>query len=169
MNKLPVGLYDLLHTKKLNRRLKEAGLLDRAVWSNLSPEEIHHRLALPLSREITDFIRDVVSKSHHADWIDELEKALQSQDAIHSILNEIQLSKAETLQQLIPPPPLAVTNIRPDTPLSESALLTGSSRSLSLRSQLIKELANCNRADWLVSFIKYAGILPLLPTLQEFT
>ncbi len=38
-----------------------------------------------------------------------------------------------------------------------------------MRSQLIKELATCDRADWLVSFIKFAGILPLLPTLRQFT
>ena len=38
-----------------------------------------------------------------------------------------------------------------------------------MRTQIIKELTSCDRADWLVSFIKYAGILPLLPTLHEFT
>ena len=59
--------------------------------------------------------------------------------------------------------------IHPDTPLAESALLTGSSRTPALRSQLIKELATCDKADWLVSFIKYSGIITLLPTLKEFT
>ena len=59
--------------------------------------------------------------------------------------------------------------VLPDTPLAVSALLTGSSRSPALRVQLQKELASCDRADWLVSFIKYAGILPLIETLQRFT
>ncbi len=64
---------------------------------------------------------------------------------------------------------MVTSTIRPDTELSVSALLTGSSRSPALRTQLIKELATCDHADWLVSFIKYAGLLPLLPALREFT
>lgn len=48
-------------------------------------------------------------------------------------------------------------------------MLTGSSRSPALRTQIQKELTNCDRADWLVSFIKLSGIIPLLETLRTFT
>ena len=64
MNNLPIGLYDLLHTKQLHSRLEKAGLLDQAKWIDIAPEEIHTRLAVPLSREIAAFIREVVSGSH---------------------------------------------------------------------------------------------------------
>ena len=57
---------------------------------------------------------------------------------------------------------------RPDIPLSLSALLTGSRQSPSLVSQIEKELASCDRAEWLVSFIKFSGIRALKPALQRF-
>ena len=34
---------------------------------------------------------------------------------------------------------------------------------------MIKELASADQADWLVSFIRYSGLLPLLPAIKEFT
>jgi len=58
---------------------------------------------------------------------------------------------------------------RPDIPLGLSALLTGSSRSPSLVSQIEKELASADRVDWLVSFIKWSGIRPLRDILKNFT
>ena len=76
MDNLPIGLYDLLHTKQLHSRLEKAGLLDQAKWINIAPEEIHTRLAVPLSREIAAFIREVVSGSHKDQWISELESVV---------------------------------------------------------------------------------------------
>lgn len=169
MKDLPIGLYDLLHTKKLQNHLKSTGLLDRAEWSALSLDEIHHRIAIPLSREIAHFIRETISKSNKHDWLDELETALISSHELRNLILELIPVKPQSLLQIKPPSPFSAYKERPDTPLSESALLTGSSRTPALRSQLIKELATCDCADWLVSFIKYAGLLPLLPTLREFT
>ncbi|MGM0517775.1 MAG: hypothetical protein ACQER6_09265 [Pseudomonadota bacterium] len=48
---------------------------------------------------------------------------------------------------------------RPDTPLGISALLTGSARTPSLVSQIRAELLSTDRADWLVSFIKWNGMI----------
>ena len=169
MKDLPIGLYDLLHTKQLHSRLEKAGLLDQAKWGSIAPEEIYTRLAIPLSREIVKFIREAVSGSHKDLWITALENILQNPQELIKIVQTVLPVGAEILQQITPPAPYPAKTTRPDTPLSESALLTGSSRTPSLRSQLIKELATCDRADWLVSFIKFAGILPLLPTLREFT
>ena len=86
-----------------------------------------------------------------------------------TLLDSIKPLSTELLQQIKPEPPLEASSVRPDTPLSVSSLLTGSSRSPALRTQIIKELASCDKADWLVSFIKFAGLVPLLPTLREFT
>lgn len=169
MNDLPIGIYDLLHTAQLHNRLEKAGLLDRAVWNDLEPEELQHRLAIPLAHEIASYISEVISGKKGEALTQVLDKLFQSPEVFSSILETIRPFSAQALQQIQPEPPLTASTIRPDTPLSESALLTGSSRSPALRSQLIKELETCDRADWLVSFIKYAGILPILPTLQKFT
>ncbi|MEI8033515.1 MAG: DUF3427 domain-containing protein [Chlorobiaceae bacterium] len=166
---LPVGIYDLLSTPQLRKRLEQAGLLERAEWSAFEPEELKYRMALPLAREIAGFISDVVAGKNAEALEAALHDALESPEIMSSIIKAISPLSAKSLQQILPPAPLIVSKVRPDTPLSVSALLTGSSRSPALRTQIVKELASCDRADWLVSFIKYAGILPLLPALQKFT
>lgn len=169
MKDLPVGLYDLLHTKQLHNRLEQAGLLDRAVWAKFEPDELKTHLAIPLAREIALFISENILGKSSSQFEQALNKAFESPEVLLSLLESIKPLSTELLQQIKPVPPRIATSIRPDTPLSVSALLTGSSRSPALRTQIIKELATCDKADWLVSFIKYAGIVPLLPTLREFT
>lgn len=169
MKKLPVGLYDLLHTAQLQKRLELFGLLDQAVWAKIEPEDLQARLAIPLAREIAGFIGEAISGKKEDTVTKILSELLQSPATLGAIIAALKPFAVETLHQIKPEAPLIVTATRPDTPLSVSALLTGSSRSPALRTQLIKELATCDRADWLVSFIKFAGILPLLPTLREFT
>jgi len=169
MKELPTGIYDLLHTAKLHKRLEEKGLLDRAEWARIDSSELKHRLAIPIAREVACFIGEEISGKKEGALVQILDEMFQSSEVLYSILKSLRPLSSESLQQIKPEPPLVASQVRPDTPLSVSALLTGSSRSPALHTQLIKELATCDRADWLVSFIKYAGILPLLPTLREFT
>lgn len=56
---------------------------------------------------------------------------------------------------------------RPDTPLSRSALLTGTRLDPSLGSQLRKEIATADRVDILCSFIKWSGLRVLLDDLRQ--
>ncbi|MEQ8790966.1 MAG: DUF3427 domain-containing protein [Pirellulaceae bacterium] len=58
---------------------------------------------------------------------------------------------------------------RPDTPLSRSALLTGTRLDPSLGSQLRKEIATADRVDILCSFIKWSGLRTLLEDLKQLT
>jgi len=169
MNELPVGLYDLLHTTQLHKRLEKAGLLDRAQWTDFDRDELQHRLAIPLSREIASFIAEAVTGRKAEHLAEALNEAFRSPEVLQAIMHELRPHAPNSLTEILPEPPLQGIATRPDSPLSVSALLTGSSRSPALRTQLIKELASCDRADWLVSFIRYAGILPLLPALEQFT
>ncbi|MEI8186452.1 MAG: DUF3427 domain-containing protein [Chlorobiaceae bacterium] len=169
MKELPVGIYDLLSTSHLRRRLEQLGLLNRAEWSSFEPEDLEHRLVIPLAREIAGFIGEAVSGKKGEALEQALHEAFQSPGAMISIIQAIFPLSSQSLKQITPEPPFRALRNRPDTPLSVSALLTGSSRSPALMTQLIKELSTCDRADWLVSFIKYSGILPLLPALREFT
>ena len=169
MKDLPVGLYDLLHTTALQKRLEQKNLLDRAVWTSVEPEEFRHRLAIPLAREIAAFVSETISGKQGDGLTETLNELFTSPKVLSSIVDAFRPLSAKRLLQIKPEPPLVAPEAYPDTPLAVSALLTGSSRSPSLRTQLIKELESCDRADWLVSFIKFAGILPLLPVLRRFT
>ncbi len=169
MKQFPPGLYDILHTKKLHKQLEKAGLLDKAVWKKFEPEELKTHLALPLAREIAQFISENILNSKSSEFEAALNKAFDSPELWSDLIESIKPLSTEVLHQIKPEAPLPAITVRPDTPLSVSSLLTGSSRSPALRSQIIKELASCDKADWLVSFIKFAGIVPLLPALREFT
>lgn len=57
---------------------------------------------------------------------------------------------------------------RPDTPLSLAALFTGTVDDPDLVSQLKKELDSCDKADFLVSFIKWSGLTLLKEALESF-
>ncbi|MCW9015020.1 MAG: DUF3427 domain-containing protein [Gammaproteobacteria bacterium] len=169
MKQFPPGLYDILHTQKLHKQLEDAGLLDKAVWEKFEPEELKAHLAVPLAREIAQFISENILGSKRSEFEAALNKAFDSPALWLVLIESIKPLSIEVLHQIKPEAPLPELTVRPDTPVSVSSLLTGSSRSPALRSQIIKELASCDKADWLVSFIKFAGIVPLLPALREFT
>ena len=169
MQKLPSGIYDLLYTTELHDRLKHEGVLDRAEFKDCEPLELRQHLATLLSRVLSRYISDKYPHSHPDEWAEQVSKMCESPTTMMEALRPYLPHAAQTLQQIAPAPPLLPMDERPDTPLSVSALLTGSSRSPALRTQLIKELGTCDRADWLVSFIKFSGILPLLPALEKFT
>jgi len=64
---------------------------------------------------------------------------------------------------------LHLKEITPYTRLTHSELFTGGNLGLSLESELKKEIRSANEIDFLVSFIKFKGIIILEKELQEFT
>ena len=169
MQDFPIGLYDLLHTKALHKRLEVAGLLDRTAWRALDPDELQQRFSQPIAREMAAFVAEAVVGKSSDKLLDALQKVFQSPEVLVSVLQALQPEKLDSLTEIKQEHGATKKSVFPDTPLSVSALLTGSSRSPALRTQLIKELSSSDRADWLVSFIKYAGIIPLMPALEAFT
>ena len=58
---------------------------------------------------------------------------------------------------------------RPATSLTRSFLFTNSKKDASMITELTKEIASADRIDMLMSFIRYSGLLLLLPALRKFT
>ena len=169
---LTPGFYDLLHTVDLDNRLRRNGLFEQAKWAHIDSSELPQRLALAIVKELSLFFADELSNVKEEELLQAVNRLFNSPQKLIPFLNELRPQAIQTLLQIKSEQPLplqATSQTRPDTPLSISALLTGSSRSPALRTQLIKELASTDQADWLVSFIRYSGLLPLLPALKEFT
>ncbi len=152
MNTLPSGLYELLHTRELHRCIEQAGLMNLSEWKKIKSEELHRYLAVPLARTVARFIQDKVRSSQSEETLVAMEKMiLHSQDFL-DLMESLLPVKKEVLLGIHADTQPASPAPRPDTPLGQSALLTGSSRTPSLQSQLIKELESCDRADWLPPF-----------------
>ncbi len=166
---LPPGLYDLLHTIDLDKRLRQNGLFEQAKWAHIESSELPRRLALAIAKELSTFFVDELLNVKEEELLQAVNQLFDSPEKLSPFLNGLRPQAIQTLLQIKSEQPFQPKSTFPDTPLSISALLTGSSRSPALRTQIIKELASTDQADWLVSFIRYSGLLPILPALKDFT
>ncbi len=172
----PDGLYDLLRTHKLAEALRAAGLEAAATWwpqgskAEMEDEELLRRLQNHLSVQLAAFLREQAGELKGSETLlGRLQSRMQEADFTARLLAELLPTDSRRLLSIYRGSENMVQRLRPDTSLEASALLTGSARTPGLVSQVIKELDSCDRADWLVSFIKMSGIAPLRETLCRFT
>lgn len=170
------GLHERLESPALARLLDRLGLSELARWSTDIPSEhLAHRLATHLGAAIAqrllalrDADRSDIDRSLRA-----LAAALSaSGHPLSDLVDEVPAAHPRQLLEVVSSAQAAVRapdTVRPDVPLALSALLTGSRHSPSLVSQIEKELASADRADWLVAFIKFSGIRSLRDALRRFT
>lgn len=165
------GLYDHLLTGALLARLEAMGDPRLVELSELEPDDAHAAIAQHLERVIASSLSSlrgeaVAARQHR------LVKRL-----IDLLVRELgddwaeRFNLADPLRRLLAvhASPRVSLAPRPDTPLSRSALLTGSRWDPSLASQLAKEFAGADRVDILCSFVKWSGMRLLLDGLRELT
>lgn len=170
------GLHERLDTPRLRRLLDRHGLGELAQWSGaLSVEDVAPALAAHLASLFSRMTLALRERDRTA-WqaaIDELRRALEAGGhPFGNLADELPTPPFRQLLAVSSPEERIVGTgrpVRPDVPLAACALLTGAGRSPSLVSQLAKELASADRADWLVSFIKWSGIVGLRDALRRFT
>lgn len=169
------GLHDRLDTPALRRALEALGLAHLARWegspgAELLPIRIATHLASVFARRL-----QTLREAQQPEWEDALRRLTQALEAaghpLSDVVPEIPGAAPNQLVEVLPEARAALdapNSVRPDVPLALSALLTGSRHTPSLISQIEKELVSADRADWLVSFIKFSGIRPLREALLAF-
>lgn len=160
------GLYERIIDEAL---AKELAALDLAAQrEDLDAGDSHTILAEHLTDLIAGALRRLPSSQrvqHQRGLVNRIIELLAEYDpdALHGAHIP---EKMERLLAVYAPP---AEPIRPETPISETSLLTGTRLDPSLLSQLKQELATADRVDILCSFIKWGGISLLKDALEEFT
>lgn len=171
MRKLKPGLYEQILTLAMEQDL--IGHLDPRLYDLISvdPEDSHHAIAQFLERILVNKL--LMFRGQEA-----VERQIHLASGILKYLRE-HLKTSESEFPSIASPLRRLLAIhqttknaeleRPNTPLSRSALLTGTRLDPSLGSQLLKELTSCDRVDILCSFVKWSGLRTILPGLQALS
>lgn len=160
------GLYEQVIDESLAEQLEQ--ISEAVLREGLDPADSHIVLAEHLSDLIAAALRRLPSKdrlSHQRELANQIIQLLSRQDNGQSP----GASLPDALERLLAVGAIDMVKTRPDTPLSETSLLTGTRMDPSLLSQLKQELATADRVDILCSFIKWGGISLLRDALEAFT
>jgi superfamily II DNA or RNA helicase/HKD family nuclease len=166
---LPQGIYEALLDEELNSILQQHPEL-RSVFGKLDPEEEPARYAAFLARLLEKALRledDAVTRLRLCNEI--IERIAGAPTASFLIGNRLVAAAKSVLLEITPPQNVEGTIPRPETPLTESSLFTGSPSDPQLVHELGREMRSADSVDLLVSFIKWSGLRLLMPAFEEIT
>ncbi|MBI5830808.1 MAG: DUF3427 domain-containing protein [Armatimonadetes bacterium] len=169
--RLVPGLYEELITAALLQEL--SGLPDPPLYeaAGVDMEAAHSAMAQHLAQLLGSALTRIRGPEASAQRLRLADRVIASLAAELGPDAQVGAALAEPLRQLLSVgrQPSLTAGDRPDTPLSRSALLTGTRLDPSLASQLSKEIASSDRVDILCSFIKWSGLRLLLDALKQLT
>jgi superfamily II DNA or RNA helicase/HKD family nuclease len=166
---LPQGIYEALLDEELNSILQQHPEL-RSVFGKLDPEEEPARYAAFLARLLEKALRlqdDPATRLRLCNEI--IERIAGGSAASFLVGNRLVAAAKSVLLEITPPQNAEGTIPRPETPLTESSLFTGSPSDPQLVHELGREMASADSVDLLVSFIKWSGLRLLMPAFEEIT
>lgn len=164
------GIFESVITNALEKQLARLSENFDIEKSQLDSEDSSFILAMHLSKLIAAALSGIKGEDHkqkQAQFCNQILEVIGKNDSrfpvdAEKILED--LMYLLTIQDRSKKPLL-----RPDTPLTNAALFTGTTSDLTLESELKKEIQTANRIDILCSFIKWSGLRLLLPVLKEVT
>ena len=164
---LPFGIYEALLDEELRDALTRHPEL-RAVLGKVDPEEQPARYAAFLGKVIEKALRHESDAGSRIEMCNRLID-LMSRSPEKSHLGQRRLvEEQKSLLLEITPPHLFQKGVpRPETPIIESSLFTGSPREPHLAHELNKEALSADSVDILVSFIKWSGLRLLMPGFED--
>ena len=174
------GLYELVISKELDgelTRLSSAGKLTQTAAID----------SAEAAKVLASYVADIVE--HRLENLDDKRNCLKQQVALtNKIISTVlagtednrseSFSVAEKAEQL-----LALYDrknnawaldektqvVRPESSIAQSSIFTGAANEPKLYTELQKEIATSDRIDFLVSFIKWSGLVLIIDDLKTFT
>lgn len=166
--RMQLGFYDLFFTQELARKCEGVEGQHISV-EPLSKELFWHEFPTHVAAEVLEYLKQHDEKLQAKNMYETLRVLLTSPSFADFLSERIIPTTGHKLHGILPPYMQAAHINLPDTPLAISSLLTGAARTPKLGEQIKKELATCDRAEWMVSFIRMTGLVPLMAALEEFT
>lgn len=169
MAHLQQGIYEALLDEELYSILHQHPEL-RSVFGKLDPEEEPARYAAFLSRLLEKALRLEDDPGTRLRLCNEIiERIAAAPTASFLIGNRLVAAAKSVLLEITPPQNAEGTLQRPETPLTESSLFTGSPSDPQLVHELGREMRSADSVDLLISFIKWSGLRLLMPAFEEIT
>jgi len=167
MTSLPHGIYEALLDEDLHSILTRHPEL-RSVFGKLDPEEEPARFAAFLSRILEKALRLESDTATRIRLCNDIIERIAGGSAAAFLHNKRLVSSTKSVLLEITPPRYAQGALpRPETPLTESSLFTGSPSDPQLVHELAREMHSADSVDVLVSFIKWSGLRLLMPAFEE--
>ena len=179
MSLIELGLYEQLINKLIANKLNS---LDKTFYiktDTLDKEEASRYLSLYLSETIKFALNEIKDENKTLKQIELSNKIIQ---LLIEELPKINLSEnlieAEgrileaVFSKIDSPYPdfgARIQKITPYTRLSQSELFIGSNSGITMESEIRKEILSADEICWLVSFIKFSGIILFRDELEEYT
>ncbi len=169
MANLPHGIYEALLDEELSSILQQQPEL-RSVFGKLDPEEEPTRYAAFLARLLQKALRlehDPATRLRLCNEI--VERIAVNPSSAFLQRNRLIAAGKPVLLEITPPHYAEGAVGRPETPLTESSLFTGSPSDPQLVHELGLEMRSADSVDLLVSFIKWSGLRLLMAAFEEIT
>ena len=163
---LPIeGLYDSVIDARLQSILDAA----RKAGIDVGTRELKGRDGRLLARELADAVIEALDAKLNAD----APATAEDIDVVNRLLRVIREADPDQSRAVAEVLPLVLERVGAGKDvgpanLSDHGLLTGREGTESLLVQLKRDLATCNRADWLVSFIKHTAVKMMQADIEDF-
>lgn len=159
------GLYDSVVDTRLNAVLDAA----RRAGIDVGTRELKGQDGRLLARELAEAVAEALDAKLKADAPATAEDIAVVNRLLH-VIRESDPDQSGPAAEVLP---LVLERVGPakdlgPANLSDHGLLTGREGTESLLVQLKRDLATCDRADWLVSFIKHAAVKMMQADIEDF-
>ncbi len=173
---LEEGVCHLLMTQAVAEAVRQQALKDKIEVRGASTEEVVDAIVLQAEQALRRLLSEKLAKLNvsmsRAEVVACLEEVLRG-DGARELLEAVspvmygERTEASLLLE-VKTLPSGAPKQRPVSDIHEATLLIPDGRTPQLGTQLLSELDSCERADWLVSFIKFSAIKRFYPVLERF-
>ena len=161
------GIYEKLLHRSLEEILHQHPEL-RSVFGKLDVEEQPSRYAAFVARVLEKALREVGDPDTRLDICNRIIGLISQGPGLEHHSGQCLVpSNDPVLLEISPPRMFADKLPRPETPIAETALFTGSPGDPPLAGELSSEMASADGVDMLVSFIKWSGLRLLMTALED--